>query len=206
MKPNWSLIGERFGRLVVVEELLSRSPSPSEKLRRFWLCQCDCGGQKETYTTALQREPGGVRSCGCIKREQNQKNALLVRKGRASPLYKGEGTLLNSLLDVYRKRALRKGKSFSLTLSRFEQLVKLPCTYCGVPPYNKRVNHTVSEDSLFYNGLDRVDSEKGYEEGNVVPCCPICNRAKADLTLEAFREWVVRLSGWVKDPTVKPSL
>lgn len=44
-----------------------------------------------------------------------------------------------------------------------------------------------------YNGLDRVDSNKGYLKENVVPCCEICNKAKRDLSLCQFKKWINRL-------------
>jgi len=38
----------------------------------------------------------------------------------------------------------------------------------------------------YINGLDRVDSSKGYIKDNVVTCCENCNRAKLDLTQQEF--------------------
>ena len=39
---------------------------------------------------------------------------------------------------------------------------------------------------VFYNGIDRVDNNRGYEIENVVPCCTSCNSAKMDLSKEDF--------------------
>ena len=36
------------------------------------------------------------------------------------------------------------------------------------------------------NGIDRLDSKRGYEEGNCVPCYARCNQMKGDLSSEAF--------------------
>lgn len=44
-----------------------------------------------------------------------------------------------------------------------------------------------------YNGIDRVDNTKGYEETNVVPCCTVCNRAKMAHTQEEFFDRVRRI-------------
>jgi len=41
--------------------------------------------------------------------------------------------------------------------------------------------------------MDRIDSNKGYELSNVVPCCKICGRAKMDLPYEDFMEWINRI-------------
>ena len=60
MSGNKSLIGERFGMLVVREALDARNG------HRFWLCDCDCGNTHEASTGNLKS--GHVKSCGCLKR------------------------------------------------------------------------------------------------------------------------------------------
>jgi len=44
-----------------------------------------------------------------------------------------------------------------------------------------------------YSGIDRLDSSKGYEPGNVVPCCKQCNWAKNDIAYDKFLEWIERV-------------
>lgn len=57
--PNaLDIIGQRFGRLVALKKAPSRNGST------YWLCQCDCGNQKEIKTGNLTR--GATKSCGCI--------------------------------------------------------------------------------------------------------------------------------------------
>ena len=57
-KMRESLIGKRFGKLVVVEQVES-SPSGASR----WLCQCDCGNQRIVLGYNLNR--GTTVSCGC---------------------------------------------------------------------------------------------------------------------------------------------
>ena len=45
-----------------------------------------------------------------------------------------------------------------------------------------------------YSGIDRVDSNIGYEINNVVSCCNICNRAKSNMKLDEFNEWRMKLA------------
>src|SRR5262245_7587482 len=55
-KPR-ELTGERFGKLVVVQQLDSKR----------CICVCDCGTRKNVYRPSLKN--GCIRSCGCLRRE-----------------------------------------------------------------------------------------------------------------------------------------
>ena len=44
-----------------------------------------------------------------------------------------------------------------------------------------------------YNGVDRVDNEKGYTVENSVPCCLHCNFAKAQMTQDQFRDLIINI-------------
>ena len=56
--PN--LIGQRFGKLVVIERAENNSRG-----QRQWLCQCDCGGTRIVNTNYLRS--GRTTDCGCKK-------------------------------------------------------------------------------------------------------------------------------------------
>jgi hypothetical protein len=55
------LVGQRFGHLVVRE----RTPYRNKHGGMYWLCECDCGENKEASTHSLRR--GDVVSCGCFR-------------------------------------------------------------------------------------------------------------------------------------------
>jgi hypothetical protein len=59
------LIGEQFGHLVVRE----RTPYPNKR-DAYWLCECDCGGNKEASTYSLRR--GAIVSCGCLRSKSDR--------------------------------------------------------------------------------------------------------------------------------------
>lgn len=65
MGAKIDLTGQRFGRLVVLE----RRPQPYKATR--YLCQCDCGNQKEIIGTQLTT--GKTKSCGCYRKENTSK-------------------------------------------------------------------------------------------------------------------------------------
>lgn len=72
------LIGQRFGKIVVIEK------APSRNGRGYWLCQCDCGKQKEIRTDNLKT--GRTQSCGCLHKEAlynlNKKDLLGQKFGK----------------------------------------------------------------------------------------------------------------------------
>lgn len=75
-----------------------------------------------------------------------------------------------------------RGHNCDLTFKQFCSLVEgTDCHYCGgqLP-------------ALSGHGLDRKDNSKGYEVGNVVPCCTRCNLTKGDrFTYREFVKFVV---------------
>ena len=66
--PN--LIGRKFGRLTVVEEVESHTP------QRKWLCQCECGGTTEANSYILTS--GHTQSCGCLRSESVSKFEVFI--------------------------------------------------------------------------------------------------------------------------------
>lgn len=66
-----NLIGQRFGRLVILERAEDEIDKKSGKHKTRWLCQCDCGNQKIIRGASLTC--GRVRSCGCLLKEASKK-------------------------------------------------------------------------------------------------------------------------------------
>jgi hypothetical protein len=61
-----------------------------------------------------------------------------------------------------------------LTQEIFENLVLQPCYYCGII------------QTKGYNGVDRMDSTRGYELDNCVSCCDECNTMKGAIDNVTF--------------------
>jgi hypothetical protein len=80
----------------------------------------------------------------------------------------------------YRRGARVRGLSFKLTVQDLESFWRRPCAYCG--------------EAIETVGLDRVDNTRGYELGNVVPCCHTCNLWKGTRTVAEFRERATRIA------------
>lgn len=48
------------------------------------------------------------------------------------------------------------------------------------------------------NGIDRVDNTRGYEKGNVVPCCGTCNLLKGARTVDEFLAQIFAIAEFQK--------
>jgi hypothetical protein len=161
------LTGLKFGKLTVKQYSYKRDNE------FYWICDCECGGKKTASAHGLKR--GDVKSCGCIpKGSKRNKNSAL-----------------NLLYQSYRDSAKRKNRSFDLSIEFFAKITKENCAYCGIEPNQKGLKRMRGE--YIFNGIDRVDSSKGYTVDNVLPCCKRCNAGKTDLSTEDFLSWIKRV-------------
>jgi esterase/lipase superfamily enzyme len=96
-------------------------------------------------------------------------------------LFKGQ--LNNNLFEKsehqtyskYKYNANKRGIIFNISQEEFNKFFKMKCTYCG----------SFLEGC---NGIDRINSNKGYFSENCTPCCKICNFMKLDYTKDQFIE------------------
>lgn len=65
---DYSIIGKRFGRLLVIE--LDRI----ENHKTWWKCKCDCGKETVVYRGGLTS--GDIVSCGCYRNEHKSEYAF----------------------------------------------------------------------------------------------------------------------------------
>lgn len=144
-----------------------------------WLFKCECGN--EVIADKYQHKINRVKSCGCL-RARNIKNCNLP-----------DGlTAFNSLYDQkYDNRSvIERNIIFSLSRNDFLFLTKQNCSYCGKEPSSC----IKSEKSFYiYNGIDRVDNNKGYVIENSITSCGICNLFKAEMSQEKFYQWVINI-------------
>jgi len=85
--------------------------------------------------------------------------------------------------NQYKENAKHRSIEFDIPRELFDDLTSDFCFYCGEPPTP-------------YNGIDRVDSEKGYFFGNVVSCCQACNYAKLTSSMEAYIDHCRQVVDW----------
>ena len=82
--------------------------------------------------------------------------------------------------------------SFLIDFKTFKGLVKSDCFYCNVSPA-QTIDYYKWTQGFTYNGIDRIDSSKGYTPDNCVSCCSKCNYAKRSMSSKDFYEWIEKL-------------
>ena len=90
-----------------------------------------------------------------------------------------------------KSRAKKFNYEFTLTYDKFLYIIKQNCYYCDDKPacIKRHVRKTLKQ-IFTYQGIDRVDSNLGYSDDNVVPCCFICNTIKSNKTQREFYDWI----------------
>lgn len=71
---NENLVGQVFTKLTVIRLATDQEAFNRPRKPRYWLCQCECGGQHIASTSDLKM--GKVASCGCM----NSKGEAIIAK------------------------------------------------------------------------------------------------------------------------------
>ena len=168
--------GEKFGMLTVIGDDGTRTNNGQIK----WLCLCECGNK--THVVGYKLKKGLIRSCGC-KMKCNFKPKQKTNEDK-------EKTAISLIKGRYKAGAKRRGYKWEINNESFEKIVKQPCFYCGT---NYGSVKNINGYNFQYNGIDRIDSDKGYNLDNVVPCCRWCNQAKSTMSQSDFYNWVQKI-------------
>lgn len=171
-------VGDKLGRITVIEVI-----SP-----KFILVKCDCGNEKIIQKYNFYRAKHPTRSCGCLFIDQ-LKSRNNSKKGVATKEY-GHAAI-TVIYKRYREGAKSRNLQFDITRESFSDLILLPCYYCGQE--KSLITKTETYDYQ-HNGVDRLDNTIGYVDGNMVPCCSKCNRAKYKHSAKEYIDMCIRVA------------
>lgn len=125
-----------------------------------WKCLCECG--RTCTPRGCHLFSGASKSCGGCH-----------WKDRA----------FRQVWWEYKVGAKRRGIPWELSEEEFRSITTSPCHYTGRAP---SLSRTLGVDVFVHNGIDRIDSTKGYTLENCVPCCSAVNYAKLDMSYSDF--------------------
>jgi hypothetical protein len=144
------LNGKRFGKLIVI----SLDHTCGAKNATYWKCKCDCGNErviKGCYLTA------GTKSCGC----------LISKIGTNHKGFKGTGEISASLWNRIKSGAERRELEFTISIDYAWNLFLKQNRKCALTDKPLELFTVIHRKIQGTASLDRIDSSKGYVEGNV---------------------------------------
>lgn len=105
--------------------------------------------------------------------------------------------IVNNKITSYKNSAKKRKISFDLSHDQVKDLIFQPCIYCGY--IDKDTYLHTKKFNIRCNGIDRIDSNKGYEINNVVPCCETCNKSKNNLPYTEWFSYLDRLTTYYEN-------
>jgi hypothetical protein len=179
-----SIIGKKFNRLTVLEHTGCKTKSRS----KIYTCKCDCGNIVQVAGPKLRH---GTKSCGCLKAENIKQEIGKKRKN-----YTGVGDLSGVHWNRILFSAKIRKKEFSITKEYAWNLFLLQGGRCAISG-EKILLSDKSADTISGKvtaSLDRIDSTKGYIEGNVQWLHKDVNYMKWKMSTETLLTWCDRIS------------
>lgn len=175
--------GRRYGNVVILGRV-----GPDPKRGDLWKCKCDCRNVFEIHGYSFSTNKR--RSCGCLA--DAVAHAISFERRTYSEATRNQHYQLH-------KSSAKQQEVVPLEFSVWESVAKRPCHYCGETDIRNytRTRHTkrfataltpeeVTRYDCKLNGIDRVDSQRGYELENCVSCCSMCNYMKQDYSITEF--------------------
>jgi hypothetical protein len=179
-----------FGELTAIR--MVKKPK-GRKNGTYWLCRCSCG--KDDIIRSNELIDGEVELCGECRKKKNHDAFCYSTK-----LPEGVAQF-NAVYKNIEHGAKIRGLEFSLTKDEVRNLIFKNCHYCNSSPSNVSTGYS---GSCVYNGLDRVNPNKGYILDNVVPCCYKCNVAKWDMQENEFFDWISKTYNYLVSTNCLP--
>lgn len=198
------ITGQRYGYLkaikpVGVRETFNKKQNRSIK-RAVWLFLCDCGKEIEQCrnTFEMYKRQGLTISCGC--------KSFIDKLGNNHGHWRGCGeislTYFNQLVKGSKKGTNRRTKDieFALTIEYLWELFLKQNRKCSLSGetlcFGTLAEVKNKEDREQTASLDRIDSSKGYIEGNVQWIHKNLNLMKQALPVDVFIEWCKKVSNY----------
>lgn len=169
-----------------------RVEKQGHSFRRFYKVQCKkCGSISIMRKDKIQNAKGpGCKIC-------NGNNRVPTKDAP-----------LNVYYNTYRAGAISRNLEWNLSLEEFKDIISKDCCYCGQKPIEKQslIRYNKTNSPILVNGIDRVDSSKGYSKENCVPCCFLCNKMKSNLYYKDFLHHIRKIYRYSSSTTIEKTL
>ena len=184
------LVSRYVGRVIKDWTVVALLEKRNKYGGRVWLCRCKCGAERNFITAALSgngKRPA-TQCKGCFRREQELKNRVMSE-------------IPNRFWDKLVHQATRRDITVNLTKQEAQDLFEQQggqCLFTGEVLYFTQFR---SHFNRYTNAsLDRIDSSRPYELGNVQWVHKKINMMKGPLKDAEFVSWCQRVVSQLKSP------
>jgi len=181
---------QKFGKLTAIK--FDGVIGLPRKLRSIWLFKCDCGNEvrKVIYDVTC----GRTTSCGCI---------LKSHHGKYSSHWRGYEDIPGTFFSCTKSGAKSRNLEFSITMEYMWNLFLHQNKRCALSGEFLEFSPDPEKRTA---SLDRIDSSKGYIEGNVQWVHKRVNLIKWDLNQSEFLLWCKKITQFKNDEMSTQSL
>lgn len=172
--------------------LIFKSEDIGPDRRTYWNCECVCG--KKVRRRPITILSGYIKSCGCQRKRENLCS------------WKGCGDISGAFFACIKGGARHRNVLFDLTIKYIWEvflkqngrcaLTGMTLTFATIAEQKRGLVQTAS--------LDRIDSSKGYVEGNVQWVHKDVNCMKNDIPQERFIEYCKLVAAKAEPCTPEP--
>jgi hypothetical protein len=165
-------IGKQIGGIVIKEKL--------DVIDGRLFVNCECLECKNIFKATFHNVyRGNYKSCGCLQYALNYKN----------PRWKGFEEISQSFIYSIMRGAKDRNMEFSVSIEYLWNLFLKQNRKCAISGVDLRFQKRISDHNATAS-LDRIDSLKGYLEGNVQWVHKTVNQLKWDLSNDELMTWV----------------
>jgi hypothetical protein len=172
-KPHEDFTNRKFGKVLVLEYVGDSK----------WKCKCDCGTEFTTVTHSLKS--GQTKTCGCSR----------FLNGKSHHNWKGYKDIPQKVWSDFRRGAEKRNLEFNVSIEYGWELYLYQNKKCALTGYDISFGTTRrSKDQTA--SLDRIDSSKGYIEGNIQWLHKDINILKWDWTTDQLLKFCEDIINW----------
>lgn len=170
-----------------------------------WLVKCiKCGKIQEQSIPNMKKHTKDT--CFYCEHPNSDKPAVGRTRFQEMPIDERIYYYYKGKIEKENAKPNSKYKEWNLTLEEYSKLIHGNCYYCGEPPtddniWNKSSKRQCDKELIRINGVDRIDSDKGYVIDNCVSCCPTCNSMKSTFNIHRFLHQIEKIHNFRKGST-----
>lgn len=157
--------GDKINHLTVLDYVYTKNKKKSSMI----LVQCDCGNTRKLTASDFSKN----KTCGCNRFIQ----------GKEHQSFAGYNNISLTKFNQYKNNAIRRNIEFSVTIEYLDYLYLSQDKKCALSKLDICFGSSKQHSTA---SLDRINSSKGYIEGNVQWVHKNINRMKSDFSEEYF--------------------